>query len=92
MSEREKLVDRSKWGSGEWDDEPDRVEFKTKTGLPALIARGYGGVLCGYVAVPPGHAAHGKPFGDLDVSVHGGLTYYVRAECEILATQLEEVV
>src|SRR5258708_251769 len=30
---------------------------------------------CGYVRVPPTHLAFGKNYDDLDVSVHGGLTY-----------------
>lgn len=30
---------------------------------------------CGYVGVPKGHAAYGMHYDDLDVSVHGGLTY-----------------
>jgi len=34
-----------------------------------------GGNWCGYVAVPPGHPAHGKGYDDVDVRVHGGLTY-----------------
>ena len=33
------------------------------------------GALCGYVAVPPGHPAHGKDYDDVGVTVHGGLTY-----------------
>jgi hypothetical protein len=33
------------------------------------------GALCGYVGVPKGHPAHGADYMDVDVSVHGGLTY-----------------
>lgn len=33
------------------------------------------GAWCGYVAVPPGHALHGRGYDDPDVDVHGGLTY-----------------
>lgn len=71
-------VDRSGWGPGPWDREPDRVEFKTKAGLPALIVRQPRGFLCGYVAVPPGHPLHGKRYSSVAVDgieVHGGLTY-----------------
>ncbi|MDE1854643.1 MAG: hypothetical protein KGI38_13035 [Thaumarchaeota archaeon] len=30
---------------------------------------------CGYVAGPKGHLAYAKSYDDIDVSVHGGLTY-----------------
>lgn len=30
---------------------------------------------CGYVGVPKGHPAYGKGYDDIDVHVHGGLTY-----------------
>jgi hypothetical protein len=58
-----KKVDRSRWARGPWDDEPDRVEFVTEAGFPAIIRRVPSGHLCGYVAVPPGHPAHGKTYG-----------------------------
>ena len=29
----------------------------------------------GYVAIPPGHPFNGKDFNDIDISVHGGVTY-----------------
>jgi hypothetical protein len=34
--------------------------------------RGWGN---GYVLIPEGHDFHGKPYHDIDVSVHGGLTF-----------------
>jgi hypothetical protein len=30
---------------------------------------------CGYVRVPPGHPAHGRDYTEIEVSVHGGLTF-----------------
>lgn len=30
---------------------------------------------CGYVRVPKGHPWHGKDYNDIEVSVHGGLTF-----------------
>ena len=68
---------RATWPKGPWTNEPDRVEWKTKAGLPALIVRNpVMGNLCGYVAVPPGHPWHGRHYGDgIEVAVHGGLTY-----------------
>jgi hypothetical protein len=80
-----KKIDRSDWPSGPWDGEPDRVEWKTSAGLPALITRTTSnGHLCGYVAVPPGHPAHGViddgNYYDHDINVHGGVTYAARCQ------------
>lgn len=33
------------------------------------------GYRCGYVRVPLGHPWHGKDYDDIDVEVHGGLTF-----------------
>jgi hypothetical protein len=70
-------IKRDDWGTGPWDTEPfDRAEWRDeKTGLPCLAHRNRSGAWCGYVAVPPGHPAHGKEYGDVDASAHGGLTY-----------------
>jgi len=70
------LLPKSEWGDGPWQTEPDRVEWR-HAGLPCLIRRSPGvtGVWCGYVAVPPGHPAHGAGYDDVAVDVHGGLTY-----------------
>lgn len=35
----------------------------------------WSGHLCGYVKIPEGHPSHGKDYFDIDVDVHGGLTY-----------------
>lgn len=75
MVDGEWKVDRTHWPPGPWNDEPDREEWKTKTGLPGLIVRNGLGGLCGYVAVPPGHPLHGKDYDAPDVRVHGGLTF-----------------
>jgi hypothetical protein len=72
----QQAVDRSGWGAGPWDGEPDRVEFKAH-GLPCLMRRTERGNWCGYVAVPPGHPLHGKGYDEEEVAVsaHGGLTF-----------------
>jgi len=67
-------VDRTGWDPGPWDNEPDRLEWRSH-GLPCLIVRNDLGNLCGYVAVPPGHPDHGAHYDAPDVEVHGGLTY-----------------
>lgn len=68
--------DKSDWGSGEWQDEPDKKQWlDAATGLPCLIVRNDGGALCGYVGVPIGHPLYEKDYNDADVEVHGGLTF-----------------
>lgn len=70
-------VDRTGWPSGDWDDEPDREEWRAH-GFPCLIVRNRLGALCGYVGLPPGHPLHGKDYSVAeasDLDVHGGLTF-----------------
>jgi len=69
-------IDRKSWGPGPWQDEPDRLEWEYK-GFPCLIVRNndVSGAWCGYVALPPGHRYFEKPYDEIDVAVHGGLTY-----------------
>jgi hypothetical protein len=68
-------IDRTKWPKGPWDVEPDRVDWKTAAGFPAIALRQAEGYWCGYVGVPPGHPAHGMDYMDIPVDVHGGVTY-----------------
>lgn len=86
-----RTVDKSGWPRrGEWDDEPDKVQWKDEaTGLPCLIVRNGSGALCGYVGMPVGHRWHGVDYDNVrfyDVpdgkydsesypDVHGGLTF-----------------
>lgn len=88
MNERAgtRTIDRSGWTKGPWDDEPDRVEWTTKAGLPAPLRRNMMGAWCGYVAVAPGHPMHGAHYSDPDVDVHGGVTYADRCEGDICHT------
>jgi hypothetical protein len=68
-------IDKSTWGEGPWQSEPDRVDFR-HAGLPCLLRRHERlGNWCGYAAVPPGHPLHGKHYHEVDVKAHGGLTY-----------------
>ena len=54
-----------------------RVEkdWMTESGLRAVVVVQDHGSRCGYVGVPEGHAASGKDYDELDINVHGGLTY-----------------
>jgi hypothetical protein len=82
MEETRVTYDKAAWGEGPWQTEPDRVEFE-HSGLPCLLVRGPLGGWCGYAAVPPGHPLHGTPYNDVDVEVHGGLTYADRCQGHI---------
>jgi hypothetical protein len=66
--------DRNGWPTGEWDSEPDRLDFEY-AGFSCLLLRGPVGSWCGYVGVPESHSAFGKDYNSVDVEVHGGLTY-----------------
>lgn len=61
----------------EWETEPNRKHWIDQdSGLDCLIIRNPHFLsLCGYVGVPRSHPWYGKSFDDLDVEVHGGLTF-----------------
>jgi len=64
------------WGEGPWNTEPDHdVWVDPITDLDCMINRGPSGAWCGYVGVGPDHPWHGMQYDDVDVEVHGGLTY-----------------
>ena len=57
----EKFDWRETWGNGEWEKEPDRVEWrKPGSAMPRLMVRNRHGAWCGYVGLPPGHPLHGR--------------------------------
>jgi hypothetical protein len=72
-------IDKSTWDRGDWDGEPDKVQWQDEaTGLPCLAVRhGHYGHWCGYVGVADGHPAYEKHYDSVDLSrgVHGGLTF-----------------
>ncbi len=75
---RQGLIDKSEWGDGPWQDEPDLLQWCSGTPphYECQIARtDWAGTWAGYVAVPTGHPAHGKARTQLDVEVHRGLTF-----------------
>lgn len=58
-------VDKSGWGAGPWQSEPDKRQWQDEaTGLPCLIVRGPVGALCGYVGVGAQHPLHSKDYSD----------------------------
>lgn len=71
-----KTIDKSKWPRGEWDNEPDKAQWKDEeTGLPCLAVRNRGGAWCGYVGLDESHPEFDKYYGDVLVTCHGGLTF-----------------
>lgn len=84
---RYSTIDKSEWGDGPWQSEPDKVQWTDEaTGFPCLANRtASGGHWCGYVAVSEGHPAFGVGYDDVRVldedgdatwpEVHCGLTY-----------------
>jgi hypothetical protein len=75
MNKQSKPIDKSVWGDGPWQSEPDRLGWE-HAGLPCLMVRhDRSGHWCGYVAVPPDHPLHGNGYEAPDVDIHGGLTY-----------------
>lgn len=70
-------VDKSEWGDGPWQIEPDKVVWvDAATDLDCMAHRSpSSGAWCGYVGVPNDHPAHGKSYDEVEVDVHGGLTY-----------------
>ncbi len=59
-----RTIDKSAWGPGPWQDEPDKVQWTDEaTGLPCLMLRSrHGGNWCGYVGVAPDHPAFGLSY------------------------------
>lgn len=64
------------FGKGEWADEPDLVEFDYKGFLcKVLRTLESSGHLCGYVSIPFDHPSYNIDYDDIDLEVHGGLTF-----------------
>ena len=69
-----------------WLNEPDHLEFRYK-GYPCIIHRvKTHGALCGYVGIQKKHPHFGKDKDEIDVSVHGGLTYSASCDGSICHT------
>jgi len=72
-------MDKSGWGRGPWDDEPDKIQWAdVETGMPCLAVRNSWGVWCGYVGVTAEHPLYACCYDDVesnDLTAHGGLTF-----------------
>ena len=68
---------------GDWNNEPDRAEFEAH-GFHCIARRNPScGHWCGYVGVTANHPYYGKYYGEIDIDVHGGLTYSDHCNGEI---------
>jgi len=70
-------IDKSAWADGEWQQEPDRIEW-VFLGFPCLITRQNESWLCGYVGIPPSHPYYGKDREDKElkeISIHKSITF-----------------
>lgn len=70
----EHKVDRTGWTPGPWDGEPDKVQWN-HAGFACLAVRNRMGAWCGYVGVPREHPAYKQDYNEVEVDVHGGLTF-----------------
>lgn len=72
--------EKAEWGEGPWNHEPDRVHWVSPaTSLDCLMLRADLGHWCGYVGLPRDHPLWGVGYDDVDVQVHGCLTFSDRA-------------
>jgi hypothetical protein len=67
------------WGSGEWDNEPDLIEWiDDYSGYECRVRRNkHAGFLCGTVVVPETNRFHGMNYHDLkdaEFNVHQGIS------------------
>lgn len=73
-----KNIDKSNWARGDWDNEPDFLEWTDdSTSYPCMAIRTeLTGSWCGYVGVSKDHPLFEKDYHDItDLEVHGGITY-----------------
>lgn len=61
--------------NGPWLNEPDKIQWVSETGLDCLMVRNRLGAWCGYVGVTEDHPWFEKDYQNLDVDVHGSLTF-----------------
>lgn len=69
------LVSRDGWARGPWDGEPDGLVWESSHGFRCALARGPTGAWCGYVALKENHPLFGVAYHEVEVKVHGGLTF-----------------
>ena len=89
---QESWVDKSSWGPGPWQQEPDRIEWRGKRPLPLFDStrRIWGSMwLCRGTGKPPWYMMY---YNEVPAEVHGGLTYgdMCRPESHICHTKTKD--
>ncbi len=84
------LIDKSGWGDGPWQDEPDYERYVLQ-GFPCVIMRSIVGMLCGYVAVPSVHPWYRLSPEELPVRVHGGCEFRKYGNDQWLRSEEDDV-
>jgi|SRR5205809_80872 len=81
------------FGPGPWQEEPDKFNWIDETtGLDCMIVRNIElGNLCGYVGVPLNSKLANIDYNDLDIDIHGGLTYSNKCQGLICHDSTKEV-
>lgn len=75
LEEYDRSNSKENWPDGEWKAEPDKEDFEYK-GYKCHIKRSdVSGGLCGYVAVSKGSIFYDVDYDDIDLNVHGGVTF-----------------
>ena len=68
-------INRANWKkNGSWDLEPDFISWES-SGLSCVMIRHDHGAWCGYVGVNKHHPKFSSNYDEIEVDVHGGLTY-----------------
>jgi hypothetical protein len=79
-------MDKTLWGAGPWQMEPDQLEFEYK-GFKCELKRNHVGCWCGYVGIPKDNPIladiddindedyMNMDYDNIPLDVHGGLTY-----------------
>lgn len=72
-----RFIDKSTWGKGPWQKEPDKVQWKDKeTGLPCLAVRHPEfGHWCGYAGVTDENTFFGVDDSACNLDAHGGVNF-----------------
>lgn len=70
--------DRSRWGRGAWDNEPDAARWLDEKSLFQCVISRCHSYWCGYVIIPSSHFLYNINLYDIDTThfkVHGGVSY-----------------
>jgi hypothetical protein len=90
MEATEYKVDKSTWGPGEWQAEPDREDWIAHGFACFALRHEQHGHWCGYVGVPREHALYGKTYDQIrTLQVHGGVSYTARCAGDICHAPVE---